>query len=206
MKLIVIRHGESEGNISHLIQGVTTKSNLTDIGREQVSKLAKKLSDVKIDLAFVSPLDRAKQTAEIILEQHSTTKIELAEQLKEKDAGEFTGRPGDEMLNAWESSGLPFGEFQPEGGESWYQVGERVISFVEEIINQYKNTNIVVLLIGHGSIFTYLLMWADRFDPKESNKEKYDYYHPANTAIAIIKVNQEGKPTLVSINDTSHLD
>ena len=206
MKLIIVRHGESEGNISHLIQGTITKSNLTDVGREQASKLAKKLSDVKIDIAFVSPLDRARQTAEIILEQHSATKIEFADQLKERDTGEFAGHPGDEMLNAWKSSGLPFGEFQPEGGESWYQAGERVVGFVEEIINQYKNTDVTILLVGHGSIFTYLLMWADRFDLEESNKEKYDYYHPANTAVAIIEVSQGGEPTLVLINDTSHLD
>ncbi|MFH1749825.1 MAG: histidine phosphatase family protein [bacterium] len=205
MKIILVRHGESEGNISNLIQGGMSKINLTVNGCEQAKKLAEKLHKVKVDLAFVSPLDRAKQTAEIISKKHPTAKIEFSDKLKEKDAGVFAGRPGDEMINACQTSGLPFGEFQPEGGESWYQAGERVVGFVEEIINKYKNTDMTILLVGHGSIFTYMLMWADKFDPQKNTKEIYDYYHPANTAVAIIEVNQEGEPILVSLNDTSHL-
>lgn len=205
MKIILVRHGESEGNISNLTQGVSVKNRLTANGYEQAKKLSEKLREVKIDLAFVSPLDRTRQTAEIVLEKHPATKIEFSNKLKEKDAGLFAGRPGNDMLAAWHASGLPFGEFQPEGGESWYQAGERVVSFAEEIINQYKNTDMTILLVGHGSIFTYMLMWADKFDPQKNTKEIYDYYHPDNTAVAMIEVNQEGEPTLVSLNNTSHL-
>lgn len=206
MKIIVVRHGESEGNVSGLIQGgLSSEINLTDSGRQQAKKLSERFSNTKIDLAFSSPLDRAKQTAQIVLDEHKNTEVEFTNKLKEKDTGIFAGRPGNEMMDAWQSSGLPFGEFQPEGGESWYQAGERVVSFVEEIINQYKNTDMTILLVGHGSILTYMLMWADEFDPKKNTKEIYDYYHPANTAVAIIEISQEGEPTLVSLNDTSHL-
>ena len=205
MKLIIVRHGESEGNISHLIQGAIIKSNLTDIGREQASKLAEKLRGVKIDLAFVSSLDRAKQTTKIILEKHPATKIKFSDKLKERNVGMFAGRPGGTMGAAWQASGLPFGEFQPEGGESWYQAGERIVGFVEEIINQHKSTDMTVLLVGHGSVFTYMLMWADKFDPQKNTKEKYDYYHPDNTSVAVIEVSSQGELKLAIMNDTSHL-
>lgn len=206
MKIIVVRHGESEGNVSGLIQGgLSSEINLTDSGRQQAKKLSKRLSNTKIDLAFSSPLDRARQTTQIVLDEHKNTEVEFTDKLKEKDTGIFAGRPGSEMMNAWKTSGLPFGKFQPDGGESWYQAGERVVSFVKEIINRYKNTDMTILLVGHGSILTYILMWADKFDPQKNTKEIYDYYHPANTAVAIIEINQEGEPTLVSLNDTSHL-
>lgn len=205
MKLIVVRHGESEMNNSGIIQSSMSKNNLTALGKEQASKLAKKLANEKIDLAFVSPLDRARQTAEIILENHETAKIEFTDQLKEKDAGEYGGRPVGELGKAWRSSGLPFGEFQPEGGESWYQAGERVISFIKGIIEQYKDSGSTILMVGHGSIFTSLLMWADNFDIKDTNKEKYDYYHPDNTAVGVIEVDKTGQHKLIVLNDISHL-
>lgn len=206
MKIILVRHGESEGNISHLVQGAMSKSNLTSVGREQTSKLAERLATTKIDLAFVSPLDRARQTAEIILKNHSNTKIEFSDQLKEKDAGVFAGRPGSDFIEAWQASGLDYGEFQPEDGESWYQSGERVVGFVKGLIDQYKDSDNTILVVGHGSIFTYLLMWADKFDPKSNTKEDYDHYHPANTAVAIIESEKNSFYELVSFNDTSHLE
>jgi len=206
MKLIVVRHGESEMNNSGIIQGAMSKSNLTRLGRDQASKLAKKLANEKIDFAFVSPLDRAKQTAEIILENHEETKIKFADRLKEKDAGKYAGRSVGELGKAWRLSGLPFGEFQPEGGESWYQAGKRAVNFVKKIIDQYKDSDSIILIVGHGSVFTYLLMWADSFDVKKSNKEKYDHYHPSNTAVGVIEVDKTGKYTLISLNDISHLE
>ena len=207
MKIFVVRHGQSEGNVSGLVQGgMSDEINLTITGKEQAGKLSAKLSSISIDLAFVSPLDRAKQTADIILSKHPDTKVEYSDKLQEKHTGVFAGRPRQEMMDAWQASGLPFGEFQPEGGESWYQAGERVTSFVEEIIKQHKSTDVTILLVGHGSIFTYLLMWADKFDPTKNTKEAYDHYHPTNTAIAIIEVNYKGESVLVSLNDMNHLN
>ena len=206
MKIIVVRHGQSEGNVSGLVQGgISNRINLTVAGKKQAEKLSEKLFSTSLDLAFVSPLDRAKQTADIILFKHPVTKVEYSDKLKEKHTGIFAGKPGQEMMDAWQASGLPFGEFRPEGGESWYQAGERIVGFVEELIEQHKSTDNTILLVGHGSIFTYLLMWADKFDPKENTKEKYDYYHPDNTATAVIEINNQGEPKLVIINDTDHL-
>jgi len=207
MRLIIVRHGESEANVAGLAQGSSSVvSNLTARGREQAAMLADKLRDIKIDLAFISPLDRTKQTAEIILADHPDTKIEFTDQLREKDTGEFAGRPSAEMYNAWKESGQEFGEFQPVGGESWYQAGERIVGFIEGVIKRYKDSDSNILIVGHGSVFTYLLMWADKFDPKkDTTKETYDYYHPDNTAVAMIETDPVGQPILVSLNDTSHL-
>ncbi|RLC37798.1 hypothetical protein DRH29_00045 [candidate division Kazan bacterium] len=193
-------------NVAGLSQGPVTKSHLTERGREQSAKLAEKLRDTKIDLAFISSADRTRQTAEIILTYHPDAKINFSSQLLEKNPGKFAGRPTHELREAWRASDLPFGEFQPEGGESWYQAGRRVVDFIEKLIKKYKGSDSTILIVGHGGVLTYLFMWSDKFDPRTDSKEKYDHYHVDNTAVSVIEVDHNGQPILASINDTSHLD
>jgi len=193
-------------NVAGILQGSALKNDLTPLGREQATKVANKLANERIDLAFSSPIDRAKQTAGIILKHHPETKVKFTDQLIEWDAGRYAGHPAGELHKAWQESGLPFGEFQPEGGESWYQAGERVVNFIEGIISRCKDNDSTILIVGHGVIFTYLFMWADKFNPRNSNKEKYDYYHPAHTAVGIIEIGPTGQLISLSLNDTSHLE
>ena len=65
--ITLLRHGESEGNISGVLQGQTDYP-LTKTGIEQAQRLAStwKAQDVKFDLIISSPLLRASQTAQII--------------------------------------------------------------------------------------------------------------------------------------------
>ena len=65
MKLYVTRHGETTWNVEWRVSGVTDVE-LTDRGREQANGLARVLKNEKIDLIIVSPLKRARHTAEII--------------------------------------------------------------------------------------------------------------------------------------------
>jgi len=65
MKLIITRHGKTKGNEKKLLQG-SMDIGLSDEGKNQVKKLAKRLKNHKIELIFVSPLKRARQTAEEI--------------------------------------------------------------------------------------------------------------------------------------------
>ena len=67
MKLYVIRHGETDWNRLHLLQGIHD-TDLTELGVEQAKEAAKSLKDVPLDAAFVSPLKRTRMTAAILLE------------------------------------------------------------------------------------------------------------------------------------------
>ncbi len=63
MKIILIRHGESESNV-----GINTRKNspLTQRGKKQVEHLAERLKQYGISEIYCSNLIRAEQTAEII--------------------------------------------------------------------------------------------------------------------------------------------
>lgn len=59
------RHGETDWNIERKIQG-HVEVDLNERGKAQAKALHDKLLNTPIDLIFVSPLRRAKETAEII--------------------------------------------------------------------------------------------------------------------------------------------
>ena len=63
MKLIIVRHGQTDANITGIIQG-HGESNLTLLGKKQAQKIALRLKEEKIDYAYSSDLRRAKETAE----------------------------------------------------------------------------------------------------------------------------------------------
>ncbi len=62
MKLIIVRHGQTHENASGIIQGQGT-GRLNEIGIEQAKRIGFRLKDEKIDVAYISYLERTKQTA-----------------------------------------------------------------------------------------------------------------------------------------------
>ena len=65
--LYVVRHGETDWNVEPMkFQGISD-TPLNDNGREQANALAEQLKDIKFDAVYCSPLVRARETCEIIL-------------------------------------------------------------------------------------------------------------------------------------------
>ena len=65
MKIYLVRHGETDWNQAGLLQGQTDIA-LNAQGLEQAHEAAERLKEVPFEIAFCSPLIRAKRTAEII--------------------------------------------------------------------------------------------------------------------------------------------
>ena len=206
MRIYFVRHAESELNTTNIVQGPKMLIKLSERGKKQADLVASALAEVQFDHAYVSPLERTQHTAEAILQHHPNTPATTAPELIEKDTGIYAGGPAEAYMQAWQTSGKSFGEFQPEGGESWFQAGQRVVGFVERLIGKHKGTDTTILLVSHGSVGTYLLMWADGFDIAAHDKASYDHYHPANTSITVIEADHQGKVVLASFNDTGHLE
>ena len=148
--LYVVRHGQSTFNYVGLICG-RSNSPLTNKGREQAILAGEKLKEVKFDLAFSSPLDRARETAEIILSknEHKTPEIVINEHIIERDAGLLEGEQLDlpgKRIPSWAP------DFNCE--EYWYEtresVVERVRAFLSEIGEIYKDKS--VLVVAHNGI------------------------------------------------------
>ena len=65
-RIIIVRHGQSTYNTEKRIQGRTDESTLTEKGHSDATKVGKALNNINFNAIYSSPLQRAKQTAEII--------------------------------------------------------------------------------------------------------------------------------------------
>lgn len=156
MILYMIRHGETDWNVERRLQGMTDiPLNANGI---RVAELTREgLRDVKFDVAFSSPLSRAKETAEIILEGRDVDII-VDERIREVGFGEFEGTDSREF-----SEGIKLFFTQPEcfvatnGAESYESLLERERSFWNDLCANPKYQESTILLATHGAALNGLL-------------------------------------------------
>ena len=95
MRLYIVRHGETDWNRIHRVQG-RTDIPLNDYGRHLARETAEGMKDVRIDLGYTSPLLRAKETAQILLGDRDVPLYEDS-RIEELSFGSYEGmRTGGE--------------------------------------------------------------------------------------------------------------
>ena len=87
-KLILVRHGQTEMNAQSLYFGKLNPP-LNDLGISQAYQAKEKLLDIDYDIIYSSPLERAKQTAEIC--NYLDKEIIFDSNLEEINFGIFEG-------------------------------------------------------------------------------------------------------------------
>ncbi len=108
MRLILVRHGETDQHVKGILLGQKIDAGLNRNGISQATKLALRLKKEKIDTIFSSDLKRAKETARIINDYHDL-KIKYTKKLRERNFGVFQGKqwrklfrgPKKELLVFW---------------------------------------------------------------------------------------------------------
>jgi broad specificity phosphatase PhoE len=161
MDILLVRHGESEGNAQERMQG-HTDFPLTDRGREQARRLSAWLEahGIAWELLYASPLKRAWATAEILgADRGGTPHPELA--LREIHAGSLEGLTFEE-INARhpryvERKVTELGDFAEFGGESYETVQARARGLRLRLEAAHRDTGDRVALVGHGG-FNYQLL------------------------------------------------
>ncbi len=145
MSLFVVRHGQTDWNKKMLIQG-RIDIPLNEEGIAQAKLTASKLAEVPLDVIYVSPLLRARQTAAYINEGRNIPLI-VDERIQEEYYGDMEGKPrsGEAYLTQRKS----FFKRYPNG-EGYLDVVARVYPFLDEIKKTRKGQN--VLLVCHGGM------------------------------------------------------
>ena len=153
LNLYVLTHCESCYNKMGVFTG-TIDSKLTEKGHRHAKKLAIKLKDSKIDIAFTSHLSRAKQTLKHILKYHPKTKMIIDDRLIERDYGELA-RKSKKKYEKEHPDLYPVYhrsyDASPPGGESIKQVEKRVLSFISDLLTQMRKKELNVLVVTHGN-------------------------------------------------------
>lgn len=149
--IYLVRHGETEWNFTHRMQGVTDIP-LNDTGLTQAEKIGNKLKNVHFDILYVSPLTRARQTAQAIHKHHPNLTLEIRPDLVERSYGELEGLTY-EALDAlhpameWGKSWVHV-DYRPPGGESLRDIHTRVDAFITHVLSQKSGNHIAV--VAHG--------------------------------------------------------
>ena len=195
MKIYLVRHGETDWNQAGLLQGQTDIA-LNAQGLEQAREAAERLKEVPFEIAFCSPLIRAKRTAEIIIGERSVT-LTTDERLRELNFGPWEGV---DIRSIKDAASQPFtnpGSYiPPVGAESFAQLYKRSSEFVDQVLLPLEGTYETVLVVAHGGVNRSIL------NPV-LNIPVDDFWrvHMGNCATAILDCT-DGKLSLLEYTDS----
>ena len=160
-----VRHGQTEWNAIRRMQG-QWNSDLNELGRSQAERNGQFLAGLKIDHIVASPLDRTRQTAEII-NRHLGLEIQFDERIMEWHCGDWSGEMWDEVPDKWpeEFAAWQADQYNYRGPncENYPDMIERSKPFLDEI-NALAAKRIAVVshgMIGRVMVATLLGMSAD---------------------------------------------
>lgn len=207
MRLILVRHGQSQGNIEARIQG--DDDPLTELGRTQARAAGAALAGRgDITHLYASSLDRAFETASIIGEAIGLAPARV---------------PGLAEINAGTAAGLLWAEWAAQnreeasrieaqerlladrwaGGESGQEFADRVFAAYDEIVNRHLGTADVVVAVSHGGPLAWISarVHGDPIDQWPSGRGIF-----LNCSISELSVGADGHGDVVAWNGTDHLD
>jgi len=207
MRLLLVRHGETDWNASGRIQGATDIP-LNDTGRRQALKLQRRLAAVAVHAAYTSDLSRCVETARIVLDGQRRpvrrdVRLRSTRALRELSYGEWEGATRDELeadghgpwLTAW-SSGAQCAT--PRGGESREQADLRMDHFLSSIFPRHEDDT--VLVVSHGGPLRLLIARL-----LGRPVRGWGQVRQANTALSEVVVHPGGVVHFTRINDVTHL-
>jgi probable phosphoglycerate mutase len=154
----LLRHGE------HNVQGKICAGRmpgvvLSERGRAEAEAAARQLAGADIAAIYASPLERTRETGEIVGRRLSLP-VTILDDLAELDFGEWTGKTFAEIRKdprwpAWAShrslSCIP-------GGETMREVQRRVVEAIMEMRKQHPDEAVVV--VSHGDVIRAALVFA----------------------------------------------
>lgn len=164
MKIILVRHGESEGNVRNEINDDPGRIvNLTARGREQAAAAAAQLRDKSFTHAYVSQFPRAQQTAVILLQHHELEPC-IDARLNERISG-MDGLHVDEFNDLVRPDYL---HIKPPKGESFIEQMERLHSFLDDA--SVRHPEGVVLAVSHENPIVAVLCLTSP-DPAQTARQ-----------------------------------
>ena len=200
MRLILVRHGETDWNREYRVQGQSDLP-LNEIGQAQAEAIALALKDEPVEAICTSPQQRALGTAQAINRFHQVDIITFGE-LKELDVGDLDGLYSPDMktkyhdfFQVWTANAalarLP-------GGESLPELQERVWDSIQSILAKDHRESVVV--VSH--FFALLSLFCKVLGLSLSE------FRRLNISVGSIGILEfkEGRSKLVSFNDTCHLE
>ncbi len=142
--VLLVRHGQTTWNRERRRQG-REDTPLDEVGAQQAVALGEELADTHIDLAFSSPLSRARCTAAAVLVGRPI-ELRIDERLLEFDYGSMSGTVRGEVPLSLKHDHM---DIPVPGGESLRQAWGRAERFAAHL-SVVSTPGATILVVGHG--------------------------------------------------------
>jgi len=201
--VVIIRHGQSQGNAEGRFGG-HTDTPLSPRGRKQAQATARALASERFAAIYSSDLPRAIETASPLAKLVGV-RLETTDALRERSVGVMEGLTFEEAAEQHpeQYQALLRRDFEHvlAGGESYRQTLDRASRQLDEAIEQHKGGRIA--LFAHtGTICILILHLMGALDAPEL---KPVWIATANCGIARFDLRDDGFVRVLTINDTRHL-
>jgi broad specificity phosphatase PhoE len=154
----IMRHGQHT-LLGQVLAGRTPGIPLSERGREEARWLADRLAGERVSALYSSPIQRTRETAEILAERLRLPVRERAE-LIELDYGEWTGWTFDQVRGdpRWQSWTRNRSLAALPGGETMREVQKRVVEAFFELAQEHREE--VIAIVSHGDVIRAALLFA----------------------------------------------
>jgi phosphoserine phosphatase len=200
--LYLVRHGATANNLArpYVLQGRLADPGLAPLGVEQAKAAAEALGDIELAAVYCSPLQRARQTAEIIAQTHGLA-VQAVPRLTEADVGHWEGLDWDTIMardpEAYEAFMSDPGAHPYLGGESFDDVHQRCGPALDELLDRHPGQTIAAAC--HNVVNRTLLAgWLGLSIGKARDLRQ------ANGGINLIR-RRDGMTQVVTLNSIFHL-
>ena len=208
MRLLLIRHAESQGNFEHRLQG-RREYPLTAVGTQQAEALASRLAPEPLTTIYSSPIGRAVQTADIIAAKAGLN-VTIEPGIQEYDFGDsVSGLTWDEIrehhpeiIEALRKDHSEFPCYPGEEGRAAFQ--ERVRTAYREIAARHNGDGSVAVVTHAGPITVLVL---DALSRRYSRPIPFGLDNASITTIEVSNGASHYLPPMAvtGINDVCHV-
>lgn len=166
-EITLVRHGETNLNAQHRVQGAGSDIPLNEKGQQQAERLRERIDMSRYDRIISSDLLRAYSTAKI-LNRDAQLPLDQDEGLREMNPGDWDGQSADELKKefpgAFDENGLLTPDYASvANGETFSEVRERLLATAEKYVKEYPDGHL--LFVSHGfavrALIAELLHLAD---------------------------------------------
>jgi broad specificity phosphatase PhoE len=199
-RIFLVRHGATQLSAEDRFAGASDVE-LSDAGREQAERLARRLADDGIASVYTSPLTRTRDTAAILARPHRLTPV-MCDGLREIDHGHWEGLTRGEVESRFRDEYARWEEdpytFAPAGGECGLDVMARALPVVRQIVERHMGEN--VLVVSHKATIRLVISSLLGFDAR-GYRDRLDQ---APACLNILDFRDPVRARLMLFNDVTH--
>lgn len=157
MLIYLIRHGETDYNLTHRFQGMWVESHLTEKGKEQARAASSMLADIPFDRLYVSAAERTRETAALIFPARADAIY--SDDLREVDVGSIADQYISDIREKYGETYVQASknrDYSPFGGETAEAHKERAKRAMERVV---EGGGECAAVVSHGGTIRCML-WA----------------------------------------------